>query len=83
MGKAKLEAANLTKSLNEALILAALRSGPLHGYELALDIAKELREGAIVEVEIGLPLDQDRAGEVIEDVEIGAPMGSRSASPSG
>lgn len=33
-----LEPQNLTKHFNEALILAALRKGPKHGYQLALDI---------------------------------------------
>lgn len=29
---------NLTRSCNEALILAALAAGPRHGYQLALDL---------------------------------------------
>ncbi len=33
-----LEPQSLTKSFHEALILAALLDGPLHGYQLALDI---------------------------------------------
>ena len=33
-----LEPQNLTKHFNEALILSALRRGPKHGYQLALDI---------------------------------------------
>jgi PadR family transcriptional regulator PadR len=33
-----LEPQSLTKHFNEALILSALRSGPKHGYQLALDI---------------------------------------------
>ena len=40
MGKAAVELQNLTKSCNEALILAALREGPKHGYQLALDIER-------------------------------------------
>ena len=32
------EPQNLNRSCNEALILAALRDGPKHGYQLALDI---------------------------------------------
>jgi len=32
---------NLTKSCNEALILASLRAGPRHGYQLALDIEQK------------------------------------------
>jgi PadR family transcriptional regulator PadR len=38
MPKADLEVQNLTKSCNEALILASLATGPKHGYQLALDI---------------------------------------------
>lgn len=38
MAKALVEAQNLTKSCNEALILASLGTGPKHGYQLALDI---------------------------------------------
>jgi PadR family transcriptional regulator PadR len=34
----RLEAQNLTRSCNEALILSALAAGPLHGYQLALVI---------------------------------------------
>jgi DNA-binding PadR family transcriptional regulator len=33
-----LETQNLTKGCNEALILATLRDGPKHGYQLAVDI---------------------------------------------
>ena len=33
-----LETQSLTKHFNEALILSALRRGPKHGYQLALDI---------------------------------------------
>jgi len=33
-----LQPQSLTKHFNEALILSALRSGPKHGYQLALDI---------------------------------------------
>jgi DNA-binding PadR family transcriptional regulator len=32
------EAQSLTRNCNEALILAALRDGPKHGYQLALDV---------------------------------------------
>jgi DNA-binding PadR family transcriptional regulator len=35
---AKVEVQNLTKSMNEALILASLSAGPKHGYQLAVDI---------------------------------------------
>ena len=35
-----LDLANLSRSLNEALILAALDGGPKHGYQLALEIAE-------------------------------------------
>jgi DNA-binding PadR family transcriptional regulator len=35
---AELEVQNLTKSCNEALILAVLARGPRHGYQLALEI---------------------------------------------
>ncbi len=38
MKRPALEKQNLTKGCNEALILAALRAGPRHGYQLALDI---------------------------------------------
>jgi PadR family transcriptional regulator PadR len=38
MAKSEIEAQNLTKSCNEALILASLATGPKHGYQLALDI---------------------------------------------
>ena len=34
------ETQNLTKSCNEALILAVLRDGPKHGYQMALDIER-------------------------------------------
>ncbi len=34
-----LELANLSRSLNEALILAVLAGGPRHGYQLAQEIA--------------------------------------------
>ena len=33
-----LEPQNLSKHFNEALILSSLKSGPKHGYQLALDI---------------------------------------------
>lgn len=39
------EAQNLTKSCNEALILACLTPGPKHGYKLALEI-EQRSEGA-------------------------------------
>lgn len=39
------ETQNLTRSCNEALILASLREGPKHGYQLALDI-EEAGDGA-------------------------------------
>jgi PadR family transcriptional regulator PadR len=38
MSKASVELQNLTKSCNEALILAALAGGAKHGYQLALEI---------------------------------------------
>lgn len=38
MKRPALEKQNLTKGCNEALILAVLRDGPRHGYQLALDI---------------------------------------------
>jgi DNA-binding PadR family transcriptional regulator len=38
MAKPDVETQTLTKSCNEALILAALGEGPKHGYQLALDI---------------------------------------------
>jgi DNA-binding PadR family transcriptional regulator len=38
MPKARVEIQNLTKSCNEALILAALAGGAKHGYQLALEI---------------------------------------------
>jgi len=38
MARKLVEFQNLTKSCNEAMILASLRSGPKHGYQLALDI---------------------------------------------
>ena len=43
MAREPVELQNLTKSCNEALILAALRNGPRHGYQLALEI--EQRSG--------------------------------------
>ena len=39
MGQPDVEIQNLSKSCNEALILAALSAGPRHGYQLALDVA--------------------------------------------
>ena len=44
MPRSPLEKQNLTKGCNEALILAALKAGPRHGYQLALDI-EEASEG--------------------------------------
>lgn len=38
---------NLTKQLNELLLLATLREGPAHGYEIALSI-QESTQGAFV-----------------------------------
>jgi DNA-binding PadR family transcriptional regulator len=38
MARKLVELQNLTKSVNEAMILASLASGPKHGYQLALDI---------------------------------------------
>jgi PadR family transcriptional regulator PadR len=38
-----IETQNLTKSSNEALILASLARGPKHGYQLALDIEERSR----------------------------------------
>ena len=38
MPKSSVEIQGLAKSCNEALILAVLREGPKHGYQLALDI---------------------------------------------
>ena len=40
MPKSLVETQNLTKSCNEALILASLARGAKHGYQLALDIEK-------------------------------------------
>ena len=40
MASPMVEAQNLTRSCNEALILASLSAGPRHGYQLALDIEK-------------------------------------------
>ena len=45
MSKPVVEAQNLTKSCNEALILACLTDGPKHGYQLALEI-EQRSEGA-------------------------------------
>jgi PadR family transcriptional regulator PadR len=44
-GFESLEAQNLTKNFNEALILAILSRGEKHGYQLALEI--EERSGAL------------------------------------
>lgn len=41
MSRPSVETQNLTKSCNEALILASLRAGPRHGYQLALDIEQK------------------------------------------
>jgi len=38
MSKSEVTIQSLTRSCNEALILAALIDGPRHGYQLALDI---------------------------------------------
>ena len=40
MTKSAVEAQNLTRSCNEALILASLATGPKHGYQLAVDIER-------------------------------------------
>ena len=45
MTKSAVEAQNLTRSCNEALILASLATGPKHGYQLAVDI--EQRGGGL------------------------------------
>ena len=34
----KLDLSNLSRSMNEMLVLAALEDGPKHGYRLALDV---------------------------------------------
>lgn len=51
VGKPRVETQNLTPSCNEALILAALRDGPKHGYQLALDI--ERRSGGSFQFQHG------------------------------
>jgi len=38
MANSQVEIQTLTKCCNEALILASLRDGPKHGYQLALDL---------------------------------------------
>ncbi len=38
MPRVRVDTSNLSRSCNEALILAALRDGPKHGYQLAVDI---------------------------------------------
>ncbi len=43
MPRTPVEVQNLTKSMNEALILASLGAGPKHGYQLALDIEERSR----------------------------------------
>lgn len=45
MARTPVEVQNLTKSVNEALILASLAAGPKHGYQLAVDI-EERSHGA-------------------------------------
>jgi DNA-binding PadR family transcriptional regulator len=40
MSKPTLATQSLPKACNEALILSALRDGPRHGYQLALDITE-------------------------------------------
>jgi DNA-binding PadR family transcriptional regulator len=41
MKKPEFEPQNLARSCHEALILAALASGPRHGYQLALEIEEQ------------------------------------------
>jgi DNA-binding PadR family transcriptional regulator len=41
MAKPLVELKNLTKSCNEALILATLAQGAKHGYQMALDISEQ------------------------------------------
>ncbi len=38
MAAKRLDLSNLSRSLNELLVLAALERGPRHGYRLALDV---------------------------------------------
>jgi DNA-binding PadR family transcriptional regulator len=45
MSTTRVEIPNLTRSCNESLLLAALRDGPRHGYQLALDI-EQASDGA-------------------------------------
>jgi PadR family transcriptional regulator PadR len=40
LSKSTVEAQNLTRSCNEALLLAALAEGPKHGYQLAVEIER-------------------------------------------
>jgi DNA-binding PadR family transcriptional regulator len=51
MARSTVEAQNLTRSCNEALILASLAEGPKHGYQLAVDI--ELRGGGLFKFKHG------------------------------
>jgi len=51
MTKAAVETQSLTPSFNEALILAALRDGPKHGYQLALEV--EERSGGVFQLQHG------------------------------
>ncbi len=46
MGYEALDIANLSRSLNEALVLAELLDGAKHGYQLALEVA-EASDGEI------------------------------------
>jgi DNA-binding PadR family transcriptional regulator len=41
VSKTRVEIHNLTKSCNEALLLAALEEGPKHGYQLAVDVEEK------------------------------------------
>ena len=43
MAREPVEIQNLSKSCNEALILASLGRGPKHGYQLALDLEERSR----------------------------------------
>jgi len=38
MAAKRLDLSNLSRSMNEMLVLAALQDGPKHGYQLALDV---------------------------------------------
>jgi len=46
MARNALDLSNLSKSMNELLVLSSLVSGPRHGYQLALDV-EELSGGLI------------------------------------